>query len=97
MKISFKENEQKYELSILLDVVSTYNNRPVRISGVRKNSQKPSELKNSLGVFIQYPEKGNYYTECFWWIYDFIYLDKQGGFVSFEFNPRGEFVGKIND
>lgn len=72
-----------YRLNLNFDIQTSPSGRPIRHSGVRKNSQRPQEW---IG--------GRPYS---WWIYDFRYMDDQGGFVSFEFNPRGEFVGKINN
>lgn len=73
--------QDKYKLGLHFDIQTSPSGRPIRHSGVSKNSQRPKEWIDGM------------YRS--WWIYDFRYMDNEEGFVSFEFNPRGEFMGKI--
>lgn len=54
--------------------------RPIRLSGISKNATVPEK-------WIE----GGYKNH---WIYTFRYLDSLDGFVSFEFDYTGRFVGK---
>ena len=78
--ITVKSAGQSYKLSLTFDIQTAPSGRPIRHSGVRKNTQKPQEWIDGM------------YRS--WLIYTFRYMDDESGFVSFEFNPRGEFVGK---
>lgn len=53
--------------------------RPLRLSGIAKN--------------LQVPEKWIDKTFKNHWVYTFIYLDKKGGFIDFEFDYFDKYVG----
>ena len=64
----------------------TYNNRPYRLSAIKKNSQLPSKWLKRNGVN----------TECWHWQYIFIYTDTNELF-GFEYDFEDRFVGKVKN
>ena len=63
---------------------NTYENRPYRLSAIKKNSQLPSKWLKRNGIN----------TECWHWQYIFIYTDTNELF-GFEYGFDNEFVGKV--
>ena len=60
----------------------TYENRPYRLSAIKKNSQLPAKWKDGRGW-------------CWHWQYIFIYTDTNELF-GFEYDFEDRFVGKVN-
>ena len=68
-------------ITIQLDpnlIQNSPSGRPFRLSGISKNLQVPEKWVNRV--------------LCNHWIYTFIYLDKEGGLVHFEFDYNDKFV-----
>lgn len=57
------------------------NGRPFRRSGTKMNLQHPPKWINKI---LHYH-----------WIYEFKYLDEQGGFFAFEFDYNNKLVRKL--
>lgn len=73
-------NKIKLNLDIS-EIQTSPNGRPIRLSAISKNLQVPQKYIN-----------GSY---KYHWIYTFIYLDEQGGLVSFEYDYNDKFLHKI--
>jgi len=72
-------NIKGVKLGLHFETQTSPNGRPIRLSGISKN--------------LKVPEKyiaGSYKNH---WIYIFRYLDAIDGFISFEFDYYGKFVG----
>ena len=72
------------KIKLNLDISETQispNGRPIRLSAISKNLKVPQKYIN-----------GSY---KYHWIYTFIYLDEQGGLVSFEFDYNDKFLHKL--
>ena len=80
-KIIIKEPNKDGQILFLNFELQNYNNRPLRLSGIAKNARLHEKFLN-----------GKYRNH---WIYTFRYLDKQDGFVSFEFDYNEKFLHKI--
>ena len=80
-KITIKEPNKDEQILFLNFESQNYSNRPLRLSGIAKNATLPEKFVN-----------GKYRNH---WIYTFRYLDKQDGFVSFEFDYNEKFLHKI--
>lgn len=71
-----------FKIKLELNTVQTSpNGRPFRCSGLRKNLQTPSKWINK--------------TECWQWIYSFIYLDEKAGFFEIEIDYDNKFLQLI--
>lgn len=57
------------------------NGRPFRLSSTKKNLQQPSKWVDRV--------------ERWYWIYEFKYLDEQGGFFAFEYDYNDKLIGKL--
>ncbi len=75
--IEITEKKVTTILNLNFETQISKNGRPMRYSGIKKNSQLPSQ-------WIDKMERWHY-------IYTFIYLDNQGGFVEFEFDYNNNF------
>jgi len=73
-------NKIKLNLDIS-EIQTSPNGRPIRLSAISKNLQVPQKYIN-----------GSY---KYHWIYTFIYLDEQGGLVSFEYDYNDKFLQKL--
>lgn len=71
----------KINLNLNFETQTSPNGRPIRLSAISKNLQVPQKYIN-----------GSY---KYHWIYTFIYLDEQGGLVSFEYDYNDKFLHKI--
>lgn len=69
------------KLHLTFDEQTSPNGRPIRLSGISKNLQVPEK-------YINKSFKNH-------WIYTFRYLDAIDGFISFEFDYYGKFVGAV--
>lgn len=72
-------NIKGVKLGLHFETQTSPNGRPIRLSGISKN------LKLSEKYIA-----GSYKNH---WIYTFRYLDDIDGFISFEFDYYGKFVG----
>lgn len=75
------ENNNQY---LILNFESQFyqkEKRPIRLSAISKNLQVPAKWIDKV---LKYH-----------WIYTFRYLDKQDGFVSFEFDYNDKFLQKL--
>ena len=70
-----------FKLNLNFEEQTSPNGRPIRLSGIAKNAKLPEKWV-----------KGKYKNH---WIYTFRYLDKQDGFVSFEFDYYDKFLCKL--
>ncbi len=75
------ENNNQYLFLNFENQVYEKEKRPIRLSAISKN--------------LQVPEKWINKTIKWHWIYTFRYLDKEDGFVSFEFDYLDNFLHKI--
>lgn len=73
-------NKIKLNLDIS-EIQTSPNGRPIRLSAISKNLQVPQKYIN-----------GSY---KYHWIYTFRYLDKEDGFVSFEYDYNDNFLHKL--
>lgn len=73
-------NKIKLNLDIS-EIQTSPNGRPIRLSAISKN--------------LKVPEKWINKTIKHHWIYTFIYLDEQGGLVSFEYDYNDNFLHKL--
>ena len=71
----------KIKLNLNFETQISPNGRPIRLSAISKNLQVPQKYIN-----------GSY---KYHWIYTFIYLDEQGGLVSFEYDYNDNFLHKL--
>jgi hypothetical protein len=71
----------KIKLNLNFETQTSPSGRPIRLSAISKNLQVPQKYIN-----------GSY---KYHWIYTFRYLDKEDGFVSFEFDYNDKFLHKI--
>ena len=71
----------KIKLNLNFEPQLSPSGRPIRLSGIGKNSQVPEK-------YINKAYKNH-------WIYTFRYLDEQDGFVSFEFDYNDKFLQKL--
>ena len=71
----------KIKLNLNFETQTSPSGRPIRLSGISKNLQVPEKWINN--------------TIKHHWIYTFRYLDKEDGFVSFEFDYNDKFLHKI--
>ena len=71
----------KIKLNLNFETQTSPSGRPIRLSAISKNLQVPQKYIN-----------GSY---KYHWIYTFRYLDKEDGFVSFEFDYNDKFLYKI--
>lgn len=71
----------KIKLNLNFETQTSPSGRPIRLSAISKNLQVPQKYIN-----------GSYKHH---WIYTFRYLDKEDGFVSFEFDYLDNFLHKI--
>jgi len=71
----------KIKLNLNFETQISPSGRPIRLSGISKN--------------LQVPEKWINKTIKWHWIYTFRYLDKEDGFVSFEFDYNDNFLHKL--
>jgi hypothetical protein len=74
------ENNNQY-LNLNFETQISPSGRPIRLSAISKNLQVPEKWINN--------------TIKWHWIYTFRYLDKQDGFVSFEFDYNDKFLQKL--
>ena len=70
-----------FKLNLNFEKQLSPNGRPLRLSGIAKNTKLPEKFVN-----------GKYRPH---WIYTFRYLDNIDGFVSFEFDYNEKFLHKI--
>ena len=75
------ENNNQYLFLNFENQVYEKEKRPIRLSGISKNLQVPAKWIDKV---LKYH-----------WIYTFRYLDKQDGFVSFEFDYNDKFLQKL--
>ena len=78
-------NIKGVKLGLHFETQTSPNGRPIRLSGICKNAklaEKWVEINNKN-------ELRNH------WIYTFRYLDAVDGFISFEFDYYGNFVGAV--
>ena len=75
------ENNNQYLFLNFENQVYEKEKRPIRLSAISKNLQVPAKWINN--------------TIKWHWIYTFRYLDKDDGFVSFEFDYNDKFLHKI--
>lgn len=75
------ENNNQYLFLNFENQVYEKEKRPIRLSAISKNLQVPAKWIDKV---LKYH-----------WIYTFRYLDKQDGFVSFEFDYNDKFLHKI--
>lgn len=73
-------NKIKLNLDIS-EIQTSPSGRPIRLSAISKNLQVPAKWIDKV---LKYH-----------WIYTFRYLDKQDGFVSFEFDYLDNFLQKL--
>ena len=71
----------KINLNLNFETQTSPSGRPIRLSAISKNLQVPQKYIN-----------GSY---KYHWIYTFIYLDEQGGLVSFEYDYNDKFLQKL--
>ena len=71
----------KIKLNLNFETQTSPSGRPIRLSAISKNLQVPQKYIN-----------GSY---KYHWIYTFIYLDEQGGLVSFEYDYNDNFLHKL--
>ena len=71
----------KIKLNLNFETQTSPSGRPIRLSAISKNLQVPEKWINN--------------TIKWHWIYTFRYLDKQDGFVSFEFDYLDNFLQKL--
>lgn len=71
----------KINLNLNFETQTSPSGRPIRLSAISKNLQVP----------VKWIDKVLKYH----WIYTFIYLDEQGGLVSFEYDYNDKFLHKI--
>ena len=69
---------ENYSINIDFSVQVGKLNRPFQHYGLRKNTDMPSKFINQV--------------ECFHWIYEFKYLDKQGGKFEIEIDYYNNIV-----
>ena len=67
-------------LKLNFEVQTTPKGRPIRWSGLRKNLQMPTKWINRL--------------EHWHWIYTFIFLDQEGGFLEIEIDYNNKIINK---
>lgn len=71
----------KIKLNLNFEPQLSPSGRPIRLSAISKNLKVPEKYVN--GSFKNH------------WIYTFRYLDKEDGFVSFEFDYNDKFLCKL--
>ncbi len=71
----------KIKLNLNFETQISPSGRPIRLSAISKNLQVPEKWINN--------------TIKWHWIYTFRYLDKEDGFVSFEFDYNDKFLHKL--
>ena len=71
----------KIKLNLNFETQISPSGRPIRLSAISKNLQVPAKWINN--------------TIKWHWIYTFRYLDKEDGFVSFEYDYNNNFLHKI--
>ena len=71
----------KINLNLNFETQISPSGRPIRLSAISKNLQVPEKWINN--------------TIKWHWIYTFRYLDKEDGFVSFEFDYNDKFLHKL--
>lgn len=71
----------KVNLNLNFETQISPSGRPIRLSAISKNLQVPEKWINN--------------TIKWHWIYTFRYLDKEDGFVSFEFDYNDKFLHKL--
>ena len=71
----------KVNLNLNFETQVSPSGRPIRLSAISKNLQVPAKWVDKV---LKYH-----------WIYTFRYLDKQDGFVSFEFDYLDNFLQKL--
>ncbi len=71
----------KIKLNLNFETQTSPSGRPIRLSAISKNLQVPAKWIDKV---LKYH-----------WIYTFRYLDKQDGFVSFEFDYLDKFLQKL--
>ena len=71
----------KIKLNLNFETQISPSGRPIRLSAISKNLQVPAKWINN--------------TIKWHWIYTFRYLDKEDGFVSFEFDYNDKFLHKL--
>ena len=75
------ENNNQYLNLNAFETQVSPSGRPIRLSAISKNLQVPAKWVDKV---LKYH-----------WIYTFRYLDKQDGFVSFEFDYLDNFLQKL--
>ncbi len=75
------ENNNQYLNLNAFETQTSPSGRPIRLSAISKNLQVPAKWIDKV---LKYH-----------WIYTFRYLDKQDGFVSFEFDYLDNFLQKL--
>ncbi len=74
-----------FKLNLNFEEQLSPNGRPLRLSGIAKNATlAPKWIEINKKPTLKYH-----------WIYTFRYLDKQDGFVSFEFDFNDKFLHKL--
>lgn len=74
-------NIKGVKLGLHFETQTSPNGRPIRLSGIGKNAKLAEKYVD-----------GSYKNH---WIYTFRYLDAIDGFISFEFDYYGKFVGAV--
>lgn len=83
MKITIKEPNKEEQVLFLNFEKQNYNNRPVRLSGTAIVTTKPKTWVDSKKMYLHNT------------IHTFRYIDKQDGFVSFEYDFNDKFLCKL--
>lgn len=74
-------NIKGVKLGLHFEEQSSPQGRPIRLSGIAKNCKLPEKWTD-----------GGYKNH---WIYTFRFVDALDGFISFEFDYYGKFVGAV--